>query len=100
MPKPSPARPYGSDLTDAQWQRIKLFFERQTFRKHSPRQIVNALFYLSTWSKPAAGGACFCKEGAAGFPPRETVYYPFRQWVASGLIGRLTDALRPSQGRT
>jgi transposase len=41
------AMSYASDLTDAQWQRIEFFFARQTFRKHSPRHIVNALFYLN-----------------------------------------------------
>ena len=37
---------YSSDLTDAQWQLIESFFERQTFREHHPREIVNAIFYV------------------------------------------------------
>ena len=38
---------YASDLTDAQWQRIKLFFAHQTFRKHTPCRIINALLYVN-----------------------------------------------------
>ncbi len=38
---------YDSDLTDAQWQHIEHFFAAQTFRRHDPRDLVNALFYLN-----------------------------------------------------
>lgn len=81
---------YASDLTDAQWKRIKFFFARQTFRKYHPRAIVNALFYLSKtgcqWR--------MLPRGTTGFPPWQTVYYHFRRWTRSGLWQRLTDALR------
>ena len=90
MPEQSPACQYSSDLTDAEWQRIKPFFEGQTFREHHPRQLMNALFYLvktgCQWR--------MLPQGEAGFAPWETVYYHFRRWIASGLIERLTDALR------
>ncbi|NBB75583.1 MAG: IS5 family transposase [Bacteroidetes bacterium] len=81
---------YASDLTDAQWQRIKFFFARQTFRKYHPRDLVNALFYLSKtgcqWR--------MLPQGEGGYPPWQTVYYHFRRWTAAGLWRRLTDALR------
>jgi len=78
---------YNSDLTDAQWKAIKHFFNGQTFRRHTPRKIVNALFYLN-------------KTGVQwrwlpqGFPPWQTVYYHFRQWMNKGIWERLNDALR------
>lgn len=78
---------YNSDLTDAQWQLIKHLFKGQSFRKHHPRLIVNALFYLNKTG-------CQWRWLPQGFPPWKTVYYHFRQWIASGLINRLHDALR------
>lgn len=78
---------YASDLTDTHWQRIEFFFHRQTFRKHHPRSIVNAIFYLNKTG-------CQWRLLPRGYPPWETVYYHFRQWAASGLWTRLTDALR------
>jgi putative transposase len=78
---------YASDLTDAQWKRIEFFFSRQTFRKHHPRDLVNALFYLSKTG-------CQWRMLPKSYPPWETVYYHFRQWAAGGLWERLADALR------
>jgi putative transposase len=91
MPQPS-AKHYSSDLTDAQWQLIESFFERQTFREHHPREIVNAIFYLDK----AGCQWRMLPQGEAGFPPWQTIYYHFRRWIASGLWKRLTDALRRS----
>ena len=67
---------YASDLTDAQWQRIKFFFARQTFRKHSPRRIVNALLY------PSKTG-CQWRFLPVAYPPWQTVYYHFRCCISS-----------------
>lgn len=78
---------YASDLTDAQWQRIEFLFRRQTFRKHDPRQVVNALFYLNKTG-------CQWRWLPKSYPPWPTVYYHFRQWTRSGLWNRLTNALR------
>lgn len=78
---------YSSDLTDAQWQLIESFFERQTFREHHPREIVNAIFYLDK-------AGCQWRMLPKEFPPWQTIY--FRRWIASGLWKRFTDALRRS----
>lgn len=78
---------YSSDLTDAQWQTIEPLFQRQQRRKHHPRDILNALFYLNKTG-------CQWRWLPASFPPWQTVYYHFRQWMASGLLERLTDRLR------
>ena len=97
MPQPT-AKRYSSDLTDAQWQLIESFFERQTFREHHPREIVNAIFYLDKTGCYAKGypSQRMLPRGEGGFPPWQTVYYHFRRWIASGLWRRLTDALRRS----
>lgn len=85
-------RRYSSDLTDAQWELINPFFEEQTFREHHPRELVNAIFYHNK----AGCQWRLLPKGSAGFPPWQTVYYHFRQWIESGLWERLTDALRRS----
>lgn len=81
---------YSSDLTDAQWQTIEPLFQRQQPRKHHPRSILNALFYLNKtgcqWR--------LLPQGKGGFPPWQTVYYHFRRWIASGRLEHLTDRLR------
>jgi len=49
---------YSSDLTDAQWQVIKpVFADQRQYEKHSPRQIMNALFYLLGVRLPVANVA-------------------------------------------
>lgn len=68
---------YSSDLTDAQWKRIKPFFERQTFRKHHPREIMNALFYL-------VKSGCQWRMLPERFAPWETVYYHFPTTTFAG----------------
>lgn len=82
-------RRYSSDLTDAQWKLIQPFFEGQTFREHTARELVNAIFYHNK-------AGCQWRMLPKGFPPWQTVYYHFRRWLASGLIEQLTDALRRS----
>ena len=67
-----------SDLTDAQWKSIEHFFTGQTFRIHHPREHVNALFYLNKTG-------CQWRLLPKSFPPWETVYYHFRQWMSKGL---------------
>ena len=78
---------YSSDLTDAQWKTIEPLFQGQTFRKHHPRNLCNALFYLNKTG-------CQWRMLPQGFPPWQTVYYHFRRWAKKGLLERLTEALR------
>lgn len=89
LPEPTATR-YRSDLRDAQGPLIKPLFEQQTVRDHHPRDIVNALFYLTKtgcqWR--------MLPPGEAGFPPWQTLYYHLRQWMESGLIAELNDRLR------
>ena len=40
------AKPFGSTLTDDQWEAIKTLFPVQRARLHHPRQVLDALLYL------------------------------------------------------
>ncbi len=78
---------YSSDLTDAQWQTIEPLFQRQQRRKHHPRMILNALFYLNKTG-------CQWRFLPKSFPPWQTVYYHFRKWMQTGILTCLTHRLR------
>ena len=79
---------YSSDLTDAEWQVIKpVFADQRSYARHSPRQIMNALFYLLKTG-------CQWRMLPKGFPPWKTVYTHFRKWRESGRIERLCRRLR------
>jgi transposase len=71
---------YASDLTDAQWQRIN-YFARQTFRKHTPWHIVDAVPHVN-------------KTGGQLRFLLTTYPHHFRRCIASGLWRRLLDAIR------
>ncbi|MDB4951199.1 MAG: Mobile element protein [Gemmatimonadetes bacterium] len=67
-------RAYPTDVTDAEWERIKPLLpnpDRQ--RKHSLREVVNGLFYH------IRGGASR-RMLPNEFPPWETVYGFFNRW--------------------
>ena len=80
---------YSSDLTDAQWELIKpLFADQRRYSKHSPRQIVNALFYILKTG-------CQWRMLPNDFAPWQTARcYHLRQWKASGRLLRLCTRLR------
>ena len=79
---------YSSDLTDAEWKVIKpVFADQRQYEKHSPRQIMNALFFLLKTG-------CQWRMLPKGFPPWKTVYTHFRKWRESGRIERLCTRLR------
>jgi len=79
-------RKYSTDLTDSQWSKIEKFFKSRK-RKHSLREIINALLYIA-------------KTGVQwrflpqNYPKWELVYYYFRRWAAEGLIEEIHDTLR------
>lgn len=77
---------YPTDLTDSQWVKIEKFFKKRK-RKHSLREIVNALLYIvKTGMQWRMLPRCY--------PKWELVYYYFRLWTAEGLIEEIHDALR------
>ena len=77
---------YPTDLTDNQWSKIEKLFDNRK-RKHSPKEIVNALFYIT---KSGIQWRMLPKE----YPKWQLVYYYFRKWTIEGLIEELHDMLR------
>lgn len=77
---------HATDLTDSQWAKIEKFFTQRK-RKHSLREIIDALLYI-------------VKTGIQwrmlphNYPKWELVYYYFRRWTGEGLIEEIHDALR------
>ena len=78
---------YPSDLTDAEWKRVKPIFDRFQFVEHSPREILNGIFYV------LKGGVQW-RMLPREFPPWQTVYYHFRKWCRLNLFQRLCDRVR------
>ncbi|MEM2126353.1 MAG: IS5 family transposase [Candidatus Methanosuratincola sp.] len=92
-------RKYPSDLTDEQWECIKRYFrQRKRGRKplHSPREIVNAIFYILRTG-------CPWRHLPKDLPPWGTVAYYFSRWKRSGkwrkILAALTAEDREQQGR-
>jgi putative transposase len=79
--------PYPTDLTDSEWEVITSILPDNRRRKHSLRQLWNAIFYVVKTGCPWR----FVPEG---FPPWETVYYYYRQWRERGILEELHAALR------
>ena len=82
---------YPSDLTDPEWTIIKDQIPKPKPggrpRKHSPRSILNAIFYLSRTG-------CQWRQLPKDFPPRSTVFGYFAAWGQCGLWERLNGVLR------
>lgn len=97
----STRKPYPSDLTNAEWQRIEpLIPKPKTNRgrkhKHSFWEILNAIFYLLR-------SGCAWRMLPHDLPPWKTVYHYFRLWRKDGTWERINTALRTelreSEGR-
>lgn len=84
---------YVTDLSDAQWERVKQWLpEEQTGkrgrpRRHSLREILNAIFYIVT-------AGCVWRLLPHDLPPWKTVYHYFRTWSRDGTLERMHTSLR------
>jgi len=82
---------YTSDLTDPEWQLIDYCFpkpsKRGRRRKHSFRELLNAIFYL------VKTGAQW-RNLPRDFAPWRTVYHYFRLWKLNGLWEQIHTHLR------
>jgi putative transposase len=92
MPEPNNKIAYPSDLTDEQWEIIKLHIptpitNRGRKRIHSYREILNAIIYLLRSS-------CAWRLLTHEFPHWKTVYHYFRVWRIDGTWKRINDILR------
>lgn len=79
--------PYPTDLTDSEWEIITSILPDNRRRKHSLRQLWNAIFYV-------VKTGCQWRFLPDGFPPWQTVYYYYRQWRNRGIVEELHAALR------
>src|SRR4051812_47591136 len=84
-------RSYPTDLTDAEWKALEphvpASHRRGRPRIHSPRTILDAVFYVLK-------SGCPWRLLPREFPPWETVYCWFRKWAMNGTFERLNAALR------
>jgi putative transposase len=87
-------KPYPTDLTDDQWQRLEPLLPRPKSGgpaggrpARDTRAVLDALFYHLR-----AGGAW--RMLPHDFPPWQTVYHRFRQWRLDGTWQRVHDRLR------
>jgi putative transposase len=85
------AKPYPSDLTDAQWALIEPLVPKAwpggRPRKADMREVVNALFYR-------AREGCTWRALPHDFPPWKTVYNYFQWFTWAGVWQQVLDALR------
>jgi putative transposase len=84
-------KPYPSDLSDAQWARLKpllvLVFSRGAPRRVNLREILNALLYIGRTG-------CPWRMLPHDLPPWQTVYYYFKLWRDRGDWERINRELR------
>jgi len=83
------------DLSDTEWECLNAHLparekrSRGRPRLHSPRQILDAVFYVLR-------SGCPWRLLPGDFPPWRTVYHWFRRWRIEGTFERLNAALRES----
>ena len=81
---------YPTDLSDVEWECLKPCVpapkERGRPRLHSPREILNAIFYVLKTG-------CQWHMLPRDFPPYKTVFHYFRQWRLDGTWERLNWAI-------
>jgi transposase len=83
-------KPYPSDLSDAEWEKIKLLLPEAN-KLGSPRtvdlrEILNAIFYR-------VDNGCKWRAMPHDFSPHQTVYDYFRRWVRTGLWQQINQSL-------
>lgn len=83
-------KPYPTDLTDEQWQRIEPLLPKKTRGReplHRRREMLNALLYL-------ARTGCQWRMLPHDLPPWGAVYAFWRRLVEGHVLERINDALR------
>jgi transposase len=87
-----PRQRYTTDLTDAQWERLRPLLETPTYkggrpREYPMREIVNALLYY-------VKNGCGWRNLPHDLPPWSNVNDHFRRWKKNGMLERIHDTLR------
>lgn len=86
-------KPYTSDLSDVEWDRIKPLIKQDVYygpkgrTKFSRREILNAIFYILRTG-------CQWRDMPNDFPPWKAVYAQFERWKKKGLFVKMHDYLR------
>jgi putative transposase len=84
-------KPYPSDLTDQEWQRLERLIPaaKSGGRKRSTDmcEVLNAIFYVLKTG-------CQWDMLPRDFPPKGTVYHYFNQWSKDGIWERMNASLR------
>lgn len=82
---------YPTDLKDREWEKLKTYLpEKKKLGRtpeHGDREIFNALFYLLR-------SGCSWRMLPHDFPPWQTVYDVFKNWVKLGIFEKINNALR------
>ena len=78
---------YPTNLTDSQWMLLIGNLKDKRKRKHSLRDIFNAIFYLLK-------SGCQWRMLPKCFPKWELVYYYFTKWKNTGVIEQIHEFLR------
>ncbi|MGL5684008.1 MAG: transposase [Marinifilaceae bacterium] len=78
---------YPTNLTDKHWQFIeKIINPQDRKRKHSLRDIMNAIFYVNK-------SGCQWRILPNDFAPWQAVYFYFRKWENEGIIEDMMNNL-------
>lgn len=80
-------REYSTNLTENQWQFIENLFDNKRKRKHSLKDILDAIFYLIKTG-------CQWRMLPKNFAPWNTVYFYYRKWKNEGVFMELLDCVR------
>lgn len=78
---------YPSNLTDPQWAIIQEILQDTRKRKHSLRDILNAIFYV-------VKGGIQWRMLPGDLPAWQTVYYYYKKWQRNGTWDLIHDKLR------
>lgn len=78
---------YPSNLTDSQWNTILGILKDKRKRKHTLREIFDALFYLLKTG-------CQWRMLPLHFPPWKLIYFYFTKWKNDGTIELIHELLR------
>lgn len=85
---------YPSDLSDQEWEDIKIYFEVDYTKggrplKHTKKRILEAILYVLRTG-------CQWRYLPNDFPPWKTVYTYFKKWKDTHLFEKLHHGLRKS----
>ena len=80
-------RNYSTNLTENQWQFIKNIIDDNRKRKHSLKDILDAIFYLIKTG-------CQWRMLPNNFAPWNTVYFYYSKWKNEGVFEELLECVR------